>query len=237
MASGEIWRDLMKNENLTQLVYNLCCGNYCQNELIQFINLAQKISISYLKYQETLGKRISSNTPEAELELSDLALDCIAELFARDENQHFPHLKKYYLTKFSENPHLTDEETLILTRRLIVRKTKQELSRIFRDRDPEGAKIVRNIKVAIRLSNDLHLFREMGKEYVYLCEEKNGKNFSSQNKLNKYLRRQQLPIPEEILREAFLEEYHYYDSVSASIRRLLQKLVSLRQYQNFISLI
>jgi hypothetical protein len=227
----------MKNANLTQLVYSICDGSYNQSGLIQYINLAQKISLSYLKYQEMLGKRISGDAWEADLELADLAMDCIAELFGRDDSGRFPQLKKYYEGKFAEMPFINDAEVLILTRRLIVRKTKQELSRIFRERDPEGAKIVRNIKVAIRTAPDLHLFRELGKEFVFhgpLVKGEQGGALDEHSAI--YLRRSKPPIPEEMLHKLFLDNFRSGDSVSISIRHLLEAIHSLEEYQNFCGL-
>ena len=233
----EVRRDTMKNANLTQLVYSICDGSYTQSGLIQYINLAQKISLSYLKYQEMLGKRISGDAWEADLELADLAIDCIAELFGRDETGRFPQLKKYYEGKFAEMPFINDAEVLILTRRLIVRKTKQELSRIFRERDPEGAKIVRNIKVAVRTAADLHLFRELGKEFVFHGPvPKNEQGGVPSSRLALYLRRTLPPIPEEMLHKLFLDNYRSGDSVSVSIRRLLESIHTLADYQNFCAL-
>jgi hypothetical protein len=229
----------MKTSNLKQLVCNLCSGQYHQSELAEFINLAQKISLSYLKYQEMLGKRISGDRPESDLELEDLALDCIAELFSRDEQQQFYQLKRYYETKFAEQP-VDDAEALILTRRLVVRKTKQELSRIFRERDPEGAKIVRNIKVAIRSAEKLHTFHDMGREFVFYSNGCNLKTEETEVELNRslssYLRKQLPPIPDELLSRHFQDIYQPADPVSAVIRKLLQDLHDLEGYQNYISI-
>ncbi|MBD3385941.1 hypothetical protein GF407_13575 [candidate division KSB1 bacterium] len=228
----------MSISNLSELVHNICSGTYHQTELMQFIHLSQKISLSYLKFQELLGKRITGERLDTDVELEDLAIDCIAELFSRDENDCFPQLKRYYETKFSETPDLNDAEILVLTRRLIVRKTKQELARIFRERDPEGAKIVRNIKVAVRNSDTLRLFKDMGKEYVFYT---NGHNIPIDNiqitpQIERYIRRQNPPIPEDLLSSRFLESYNPNDSVSTSIRKLFRHVHELREFQNFIAL-
>jgi len=229
----------MKTTNLKQLVCNLCSGLYRQSELIEFINLAQKISLSYLKYQEMLGKRISGDRPEADLELEDLALDCIAELFSRDEENQFYQLKRYYEGKFAEGP-VDDAEALILTRRLVVRKTQQELSRIFRERDPEGAKIVRNIKVAIRSGEKLHTFHDLGREFVFYsngCHLRSDDTVVELNRpLSAYLRKKLPPIPDELLSQRFQDIYRPADPVSAVIRKLLQTLHDLEDYQNFVSI-
>ncbi len=228
----------MKNTNLTQLVRKICKGDYCQTELVSFINLAQKISLSYLKYQEMLGKRISGERLDTDVELDDLALDCIAELFSRDDNGQFEQLKRYFEPKLAEDPDISEPEVLVLTRRLIVKKTKQELSRIFRERDPEGAKIVRNIKVAVRNSAKLYIFNELGKDYVFytngyaLFEDQP----SWSDELLAYLRKTALPLPEDILLNHFMEVYSPNDSVATLVQKLLQSIHSLDEYQNYVSL-
>jgi len=224
----------MKRANLIQLVGNLCSGHYSQAELIEYINLAQKISVSYLKYQEMLGKRISGNATSADLEFSDLAMDCIADLFTRNDDGCFIQLKKYYEMRLAELPSADDADVLMLTRRLIVRKTKQELSRIFRERDPEGAKIIRNIKVAIRTADNLHIFRELGKEFVFFHASPPVNLHTAKARM--LLRHAQPPLTEEMLYKQFIGCYDPADSVSVTIRKLMQSVSALHTSQNFISL-
>lgn len=226
----------MEKTNLRQLVLDLCAGTYSQAQLVEFINLTQKISLGYLKYQEIIGKRISGERVDTDVELEDLAVDCIAELFSGDGEGNFPQLIRYYHPKFEEDEHLTDADVLILTRRLVVRKTKQELSRIFRERDPEGAKIVRNIKVAIRTSEKLQIFADLGKEFVFY---KNGlelheNDIVDTDAIAEYLRRKNPPIPEDILHTRFIDIYNPSDSVSSSIRKLLKTVHEFQDYQNFL---
>jgi len=225
----------MNGSKLLALVKNICSGEYTQAELVQYITLAQKIALSYLKYQEVIGKRISGERVETDIEMEDLAIDCIADLFAEDDNGGLPHLKKYYENKLAEIENPTDAEVLVLTRRLVVRKTKQELSRIFRERDPEGAKIVRNIKVAIRNSDIFLLFKEMGKEYIcFRTNGHNGKDFPTPDPI--FLRRSKPPIPDDLLTTRFLDVYHPNDSISSSIKKLLEAVSEYEGYQRFLAL-
>lgn len=228
----------MEKNGLAQLVRDICAGTYCQAQLVEFINLTQKISLGYLKYQEIIGKRISGERTDTDIELADLAVDCIAELFSGDGAGRFPQLIKYYEPKYDEFEEITDTDVLILTRRLVVRKTKQELSRIFRERDPEGAKIVRNIKVAIRTSEKLESFADLGKEYVFY---KNGLELVPDqlvdvDAISDYLRRSQPAIPEDLLHTRFIDIYNPSDSVSSSIRKLLRTVHDFDEYQNFLPL-
>ncbi len=159
---------------LSKLVSSICQGGSHSAELTQFVNLVQKISLSYLKYQEVIGKHIRWERNKNSGELEDLALDCVAGLFMRNDEGQFVQFRKYFLENNPNLEEMEDVEVLVLLRRLVIKKTKQELSRIFKERDPEGAKIVRNIKVAIKSSSDFESFREMGREYIYTTAAING---------------------------------------------------------------
>ena len=227
----------MNNHTLVNLISDICTGSYCQAQLIQFINLTKKISLGYLKYQEVIGKRISTERSESHAELQDVALDCIAELFSGDGAGKFPQLQKYY-DPFLSQASMNDAEILALTRRLVVRKTKQELSRIFRERDPEGAKIVRNIKVAVRSSEKLEMFRDLGKEFVFYKNgiDLNNEGPASLEVISQYLRREASPIPEDLLHTRFVDIYHPNDSISSAIKKLLKTIHELDEYQNFLAM-
>ena len=158
----------MDAKRLSYLVPRIVTGGYSQGELCEFINLVQKISLSYLKYQEVIGKHIRWERRGKSGELEDMAIDCVAGLFMRNENNEFVQLRRYFGPYLDSTAELNDVELLIMLRRLVIKKTKQELSRIFKERDPEGAKIIRNIRVAVKNAKDLGIFREMGREYIFV---------------------------------------------------------------------
>lgn len=158
----------MDAKRLSYLVPRIVTGGYSQGELCEFINLVQKISLSYLKYQEVIGKHIRWERRGKSGELEDMAIDCVAGLFMRNENNEFVQLRRYFGPYLDSTTELNDVELLIMLRRLVIKKTKQELSRIFKERDPEGAKIIRNIRVAVKNARDLGIFREMGREYIFV---------------------------------------------------------------------
>jgi len=150
----------MDTKNLSQIVSRICSCEYSEQELLSFVNLVQKISLSYLKYQEVIGKHIRWERRQRSTELEDMAIDCVAGLFMRNENNEFVQLKRYFEPHLAKEPKPDNVELLILLRRLVIKKTKQELSRIFKERDPEGAKIIRNIRVAVKNADDLGTFRQ-----------------------------------------------------------------------------
>ncbi|MFQ5602598.1 MAG: hypothetical protein ACE5HS_04960 [bacterium] len=253
---------IVKTTHLARLVSSICKGEQKESDLIEFVNLVQKISLSYLKYQEVIGKHIRWERNKNVGELEDLALDCVAGLFMRNENNEFVQFKRYFCHNTTKVEDLDDVEVLVLLRRLVIKKTKQELSRIFKERDPEGAKIVRNIKVAIKSASDFDSFKEMGREYIFFTNGHNGhgayksipKNgnhngTSPQNghahspgtngngHLNyDYLRKSMPTIPEKSLRGEYLNFYCPKDPVSAGIRKMLSVIKNDERYQNFLPL-
>ncbi len=179
----ELMNHIVKISNLAKLVLSICGGRYSQTDLIEFVHVVQKISLSYLKYQEVIGKHIRWERNKTIGELEDLALDCVAGLFMRNDDGHFIQFNKYFLQNTLNVAALCDADIMVLLRRLVIKKTKQELSRIFKERDPEGAKIVRNIKVAIKSTADFESFKEMGREYIYL-RSGNGKPTNGNGRFN-----------------------------------------------------
>ena len=232
------------------MVRNICASNYSPGDLTEFVILSQKIAISYLKYLEVIGRNIRPKKSEGANDLEDVAIDCIASLFMRNNHGEFTQLQRYFGPKIESNLALNEIEAASMLRRLIVKKTKQELSRIFRERDPEGAKIIRNIKVAIRSSDELQSFKEMGREFIYIdnnsnkFEGKTGSQATNQykgndreiNKPDKESQRFKNPIPEKLLFQHFLEKYDPSDSVAAMMKKMLEIVGSFPEYQNYLAI-
>jgi len=241
----------MESGKIVPLVRNICAHNYTPGDLTEFVNISQKIAISYLKYLEVIGRNIRPKKSEGNNELEDVAIDCIAGLFMRNDRGEFTQLQRYFGPRIEPGTSLDEIEASSMLRRLIVKKTKQELSRIFRERDPEGAKIIRNIKVAIRSSNELRSFREMGREFIYIdkpsnnnCYEKladkNNNNGGDNNQSNDNSivdsDRLKVGIPEKLLYQQFLEKYDPSDSVAAMMKKMIEIVTSYPEYQHHLAL-
>ncbi|MBN1351039.1 hypothetical protein JXJ21_16580, partial [candidate division KSB1 bacterium] len=223
-----------------------------------FVNISQKIAVSYLKYQEITGKNISFDKRGAPNDLEDMAVDCIASLFMRDDAGQFTQLQRYFSSLVNSPIDLSNDEILVKLRGLVIKKTKQELSRIFRERDPEGAKIIRNIRVALKTSSDLCSFKEMGREFIFSRETARSASTNPKSILNRIncldsncaelnssdniehqypnLRRLQPAMPERTLKHKFLIHFEPRDPVSTIIRKMLMVIAEDPLYQNFLAL-
>lgn len=93
---------------------------------------------------------------------TDIAYDCIAELFQRDEDGGFLQLRAF----FAGLPlaRMTDEETLAHLRRLVFSRVNHGVFRICNEFDPALGRILRNVKLAIqalRSFEETELFGEL----------------------------------------------------------------------------
>ena len=91
------------------------------------------------------------------LSLEDLAVDCIADLFERDEGGRFVQLCDYFAS--AGWPDLSEEAATIALRRLVFSKVSDGLFRRHREADPQVAKIIRNLKLASKNLSDVTLSR------------------------------------------------------------------------------
>jgi hypothetical protein len=85
---------------------------------------------------------------EDTLNLSDVAYDCIGELFARNGEGTLVRLKTYFESFDFESS--TDEDLLIQLRRLVFSSVNQGLFRIYSSYDPSLGKILRNVKISMQ---------------------------------------------------------------------------------------
>jgi hypothetical protein len=114
-------------------------------ESAAYIDLTLRIALIHLL------KRIKAGTINPSffgLTPDDLALDCLAPLFARDAHGRFMHLETYYTALHWET--LPDPDLLACTRRLVFSTVHQQLVRLYRDHDPSLEKIIRNLRNALR---------------------------------------------------------------------------------------
>lgn len=94
----------------------------------------------------------------------DLAIDCIADTFQRDEDGRFITLENYFAT--FDWQQASEEELTISLRRLIFSKVNEGLFRSYRAEDPNLAKIIRNVKEAVKRNSSFSLRREREVQWI-----------------------------------------------------------------------
>ncbi len=208
---------------LSKIVQAVCSGDYSVNQLSVLVYRCYNIAYSFLICEETRGKAIGGYGKQPE-SLEDMTWDCIASLFARDSNEQFQLLRRYFghYLAGSNNPP-TDEEVFISLQRIVINRTKQELVRIFAERDPEGAKILRNIKLALK-----------DKVRFYVFSDFRG-HFATLRRTSHNLREGLPQIPKEVI-ENRLSPNSCAQSTPALIEEILSIVSELDDCRNYLAI-
>lgn len=98
------------------------------------------------------------------LTLDDLALDCIADLFQREEDGRFTQIVTYFQSRDWERLDECDLNTAL--RRLIFSQVNEGLFRRYREADSGLAKIIRNIKIAAKADRSITLERHGREQWL-----------------------------------------------------------------------
>jgi hypothetical protein len=104
------------------------------------------------------------------LSSSDIAYDCISDLFQRDGGGRFVQIETYFSgLPFAE---FEDAELLIHLRRLISSKVNLGIFRMLNEADPSLGKILRNLKLAIATLQQFEEVERFGEPYIRpsLCD-------------------------------------------------------------------
>lgn len=129
-----------------------------------FAHQCQNMALVYLKSKVASGNYFLKDISD---DLEDLAWDCVADLFERDEDDNFVQLERYFanlsLNKVSEG------DLKIKTRRLVFSKVNDSIHRIFGNHDHSLSKIIRNIKNACN-NLDLEIKRINKSNHIILAK-------------------------------------------------------------------
>lgn len=99
------------------------------------------------------------------LSIDDLALDCIADLFERSDDGQFVQLVEYLDGSGWET--MSKNELRCALRRLVFSKVNDGFFRRHREADPNLARIIRNVKLAVRSHATLRLKRHLGDRWLF----------------------------------------------------------------------
>lgn len=127
----------------------------------EFVNICHKIAVAVVRL------KISSQAFDPGrfgLTAEDFAYDSIADLFVQDQDGRFRPLVRYF-GKIDCFPNWNNEEALGSLRRLIGYAVNQRIVMCYRESDPSLARLIRNIKMAVK-SHATATMRELDGEKV-----------------------------------------------------------------------
>ena len=115
-----------------------------QSDIKALVNLFHKAAITYLRMKAASHRRLISP-----LTLEDVALDAIAELFERENGLGFVKLVRWF-NRDRPFPELSNDLLWVAFRRIVFGAVNQHFFRLVREADPSLARILRNIKLALK---------------------------------------------------------------------------------------
>ena len=138
----------------------ITAGKHTHDQLNAVVRICHSLSIACIQTRSIAA--VLNDTHG--LSVSDLAMDCIADLFQQSEQGGFIQLSAFFGSLPLEN--CSDEETLIHLRRLVFSKTYNGLFRLYNEADPTLGKILRNIKIAIQSLGHFESCTEVGEPAI-----------------------------------------------------------------------
>lgn len=121
---------------------------------------------------ELISRKWGARRLQEHLGLSeeDLAYDCIADLFSRDDAGRFEQLSAYFAGMVVEG--LQAEDLLIALRRLVYSRVNHAMFRLYQDSDPAFSRILRNVKIALDALKQFDERDRFGESFIIpvLCE-------------------------------------------------------------------
>ena len=236
----------IENYHIKELLLRLLQNTYSDKDLLSFIDLSEKIAIGYLRLLQSMGKQITPSNKFKSSEFSQIAIDCIAPIFKRNENCEFVELKKFFGNRFDNEKPIDDLVLFIDLRRLVSKSVKQGLAIIFKERDPEGARLLRNIRTAIYNAQDIIVFENLSQDYVFSAANLSDpvlfrkfvqKEIDIHHPLVRKKLRRDLPlIPLSDLKNSYLGKYSPYLNIPTIIRNLLKIVSTKKEYGNYLTI-
>lgn len=156
---------------IKNIISSTLCDQPDRAAVNELVDECYRLALAYLQKKARSGYLLPHLFG---LSLEDLALDCFADLFQRDDEGQFNLLHSYFRSVEWES--LNDPDVYIVLRRLIFSKVNEGLFRRYREADPTLAKIIRNIKDAVKADERLQMTRYNGSAWLVVGEHEDDKN-------------------------------------------------------------
>ncbi len=130
-------------ENLRTIISALSSRPLQRIELDQLVSICHDLALVRVK------NRITAFSLQSRFQFSsfsDLAYDCIADLFLQDERGNHIQLKSFF--DGTDLSIISDEQLLVNLRRLVFSRVQHGIFRILNEIDPQLGRLIRSIKLA-----------------------------------------------------------------------------------------
>jgi len=134
-------------EELREILISVNSRTVTSSKLLKLVHLTRKIAETFLLQYRS---RFLILCEQSGVTFSDLATDCVAEMFHGQGKGRFPRLEQF-LASLPASPELMAPVDIFFAyKSLVIDVTKARLARAFSEIDPQGARLTRNVKEAIK---------------------------------------------------------------------------------------
>ncbi|MBN2354767.1 hypothetical protein JXO59_01570 [candidate division KSB1 bacterium] len=151
-------------ESIAELVVKICHQRAEKNETETFAKACMVHAIAFLQMLEKTGRLVRESNRNEEWQM--LAADCIADLFRRDRQGRFIQIQRFF--KNILETAYDDNDINFFLRKLVCHKVRQHLIILFRQRDPVGAKIWRNLVLAFQSEQNVSIRKDLTGQYLII---------------------------------------------------------------------
>lgn len=197
-------------------------------ELNWLIFYCQALSKSCLISEIQFGRLDLNHSLINQDQIDDFALDCIADLFARNDQEKYFLLIRFFEPQIDSLTQ-TPERILPVLRKLISSRVHQSLITHFSKVDQGGWKIWRNLNLATKRQPRLNEFTFLNQSYIFLDHHVNPEN--TQDRLNPRVN----PIPDDQLSNLFLDCFKTVYGLPQILIKVLEEIRTHSDYQQFLS--
>ena len=215
-------------KRVLKLINKIVSGDFTTSELNLFILYCQSFSKACLITEINHGRLDLNHSLIGQDQMDDFALDCIADLFARDTDAQLYLIKRFFEPQL-EDLSKTPERVIPILRKLIASRVHQSLVALFSRIDQGGWKIWRNLSLASKRQPRIREFSHLGRVYMFYADE--DENIQLPEGLNP----QSKPIPDEVLLDWLQASLKNTYGLPQTVATILEDLRSQKTYQQFVS--
>ncbi len=218
----------LETTKVLYLIRGIVSGNIVTAELNLFITFCRGYSKACLLNEIQFGRLDLNHSLVNQDQLDDFALDCIADLFARDRLGELFLLKRFFEPQIAELIR-TPQRAIPVLRKLIASRVHQSLIALFSRVDRGGWKIWRNLSLVTKRHPHLREFLFLGRTYLYYHDQV--VELRTPDDLNP----REIPIPDELLREKLQASLKKVYGLPQAVSSVLKWLRSQRVHQQFLA--
>jgi hypothetical protein len=149
------------------LLKQILSGKYASFDIERLVKIVFQISLDRLILLVKLGRLNIKNIP---ISLNSIAMDCIADLFKRDNSGCLIEIVDFFSGDNDIN-NLQEDEVKSLFRSLVFTAVNDGMANIFKNYDPIYNKILQNIRYHIRTIPGIKKIEMFNEIYIYSCKE------------------------------------------------------------------